>query len=441
VGALGVQAEASVEDSSAANIVAAPHFASIAAKRFGAAGDHTFAPNTFSNTGGSIKIADGGPGGTGKTVTLNATEAVDPLETVATSKSNPFAGRFVVSGAASGAGSPAQAGHAARNSVMVGANGLPALLSGASASATTSSASFGYTFSPSTAGVGSRAEGGRVVAQTAARTANATPAHSATGNFAADGVTFNPHASADHRPLGTSSPEPHTLPRGADSTLGYHYTPISQATAAAAPLLPSASAKDNPGSHAAKPSPTVATVASVPTANGSVFASSIVGSGVSNTPVAAPNGTVKVASSMIDFGTMTYGADNTLYLALQNVGAEGSSLTIEGYTIAGGEASAFGASITPGTVIAAGGTLVVPLIAYGSELGELTSNLTIFTDQGAALGGIGATFTYLLDPLVVGLSVPAPEPASIAIIGMGLAGLSALRRRRKAVATSRTPAL
>ena len=143
-----------------------------------------------------------------------------------------------------------------------------------------------------------------------------------------------------------------------------------------------------------------------------------------------PNGAIGAPSSTINFGTLALGSTETLDLAVQNVGtnANGSLLTIESYSITGTDASSFSVSLTPGSVIDQGGTLIVPITVYASKVGELTSNLTLFTDQGAGLGGAGATFTYFLDPL------STPEPASIAIIGAGLAGLATMRRRRRQIA-------
>jgi hypothetical protein len=162
-------------------------------------------------------------------------------------------------------------------------------------------------------------------------------------------------------------------------------------------------------------------------AAGPVFASSIVGSGVSNTPTPGQQ-------SLVDFGTMTVGQSSTLDLAVQNLSTgtgSGSDLTIEGYTITGADPASFSADITPGTVIPAGGTLLVPLTVVGTGPGDLTSDLTIFTNEGASAGGTGETFNYLLDPLVVaGQSTTAPEPASLAVLGVGIAALAGIRRRR-----------
>ena len=73
--------------------------------------------------------------------------------------------------------------------------------------------------------------------------------------------------------------------------------------------------------------------------------------------------------------------------------------------------------------------MLLPLTVIGSQLGIMTANLTLFTDESAGLGGAGDTFTYLL-------SIRIPEPGSMAVLGAGLAGLACFRRRRRSPAAA-----
>jgi hypothetical protein len=163
--------------------------------------------------------------------------------------------------------------------------------------------------------------------------------------------------------------------------------------------------------------------------SGPIYSSSIVGSGVTNTPTPG-------TESLVDFGTIELNSSHTLELEIQNLatGSGGANdLTIEGYTITGVDPGSFSVeSAIAGTVIPAGGTLLVPLTVVGTGPGDLTSDLTIFTNAGTSSGGAGEAFNYLLDPMVVAgqSGTPAPEPASIALVGVGLAALAGLRRRR-----------
>jgi hypothetical protein len=164
-------------------------------------------------------------------------------------------------------------------------------------------------------------------------------------------------------------------------------------------------------------------------ASGPVYASSVVGSGTVTTPKPG-------TQSLVDFGTIELNSAHTLELAIMNLAkgpnSSASDLTIESYAITGTDPESFSvASLNPGTTIPAGGTLLVPITVVGTGPGDLTSNLTIFTNEGTALGGAGETFNYLLDPMVTnGFSSAAPEPASLAVFGVGLAALAGVRRRR-----------
>jgi hypothetical protein len=162
--------------------------------------------------------------------------------------------------------------------------------------------------------------------------------------------------------------------------------------------------------------------------SGPVYASSIVGSGEISTPQPG-------TQSLVDFGTIALNSSHTVELEIQNLATDhgsASDLTIESFTITGADPGSFGVgSDIAGTVIPAGGTLLLPLTVVGTGPGDLTSNLTIFTNESSALGG--ETFNYLLDPMVVtglGEPPPTPEPASIALVGAGLLALAGVSRRR-----------
>ena len=142
-------------------------------------------------------------------------------------------------------------------------------------------------------------------------------------------------------------------------------------------------------------------------------------------------GSVGAVGATISFGSVGYAKAQTIYLALQNTSTDANggnaNLTIDKFTITGANASQFSVgSLTAGTIITEGSTLLIPVTVIGtSTIGLLNSTLTIFTDVGSSLGGAGDTFTYALTAMSV------PEPASIAVLSAGLAGLAAARRRRR----------
>jgi hypothetical protein len=215
-------------------------------------------------------------------------------------------------------------------------------------------------------------------------------------------------------PVGSSDP---TEPNDQGGVSGAAYIPNSGAS--------------SPGAAGARTRLSKSVAASSP-----IYASSIVGSQTINTLMPG-------TQSLVDFATIELTATHTLELAIMNLakGARSSTsdLVIEGYSITGADPESFSvASLDPGTVIPAGGTLLLPITVVGTGPGDLTSNLTIFTNEGTALGGAGETFNYLLDPMVTnGFSTAASEPASLAVFGIGLAALAGVRRRRRSRSASR----
>jgi hypothetical protein len=219
-----------------------------------------------------------------------------------------------------------------------------------------------------------------------------------------------------------------SLADAATSTLAYTYAPTARGAAVSTTATLAFTDGNSAGTNASQ------TVSSVFLAQGvgpsvtAAYSRTSTGAGsVSLVSTPTANGSVGAASGTISFGSVGYQKSVTIYLALQNTTTDSlaaaslTNLTIESYSIAGA------ASVSVGSVVAQGATLLLPITITDTTAGvyTLNSSLTIFTDESAALGGVGDTFTYSLTALAV------PEPTSLAVLGAGLAGLASMRRRRR----------
>jgi hypothetical protein len=211
------------------------------------------------------------------------------------------------------------------------------------------------------------------------------------------------------------------------TTLGYTFSPVSRGTSGFTTTF-SFSNGNQAGTNLSESVPVSVSAQGV----GPEFQSKL--GLTTNTPTAVAGGATASSGPTINFGSVAYNMTTTLYLELANITSDANGgndaltdLTLKSFTIWGPDASKFSVGLSPGTVVHKGASVFLPISVLSTTLGMLSGSLTIFTDQTASLGGVGDTFTYVLMALV-------PEPTSIAVLGGGLLGLAALRKRRRRTA-------
>ncbi len=211
---------------------------------------------------------------------------------------------------------------------------------------------------------------------------------------------------------------------GSSSTLGFTFTPVSKTTTSVTTTFTLSNGSDDGKNTGGAVTASVSAQGVAPELQ-SKFNS------VVNTATAVAGGATAASGPTICFGSVGYGISTTVYLELANITTDPNggdnkltNLTLNSFTIGGPDASKFSVGLPGGTVITKGGVVYLPVTVLSTTLGALASTLTIFTDQSVALGGVGDTFTYNLTALV-------PEPTSLAVLGGGLLGLAALRRRKQ----------
>ncbi|MBM4040123.1 MAG: choice-of-anchor D domain-containing protein [Planctomycetes bacterium] len=140
----------------------------------------------------------------------------------------------------------------------------------------------------------------------------------------------------------------------------------------------------------------------------------------------------------IDFGAVIIGGNALRPLAVSNATTDPNggnplltALSLLTADITGPDALMFDiAGFTEGMVLNGGDPVSFFDISFSAQGpdGPKSAILTLTTDQGAAFGEEGATFTFNLTGTVFQFNAAIPEPATIALL---LGGLAALARRRR----------
>jgi hypothetical protein len=268
-----------------------------------------------------------------------------------------------------------------------------------------------------------------------AGSATVTVTNTGNGNLAGTGTAYNLNTGSIGLLSGGSVFSPSgsnasslSLTDSSNASLSYLYTPTARGNNSATVAI-AFSNGSNDGTNASQ---TVDQTISG-TGVGPKYKSTLVENPSSggNTPVA------NTGTSDINFGNVALGTTvKDLYIyntttEFNNGTAELTDLTIESATLSD-PASPLTFSI--GTysnyeVTENNGELIIPITLTATGSGSLTDILTITTDMNGAYQGSGDTYYYALNASMISSS--APEPASLLVLGVGLAGLGMARRRRR----------
>lgn len=206
------------------------------------------------------------------------------------------------------------------------------------------------------------------------------------------------------------------------AAFSYTYAPTSHTTADSATVVASFTNGSSAGTNAAQTLTETLSGQGV----GPEFQSKVGTSTYSNSTAV---GHVTVSAGTISTGAYKTGTTTSLKVTLSNISTDAGSasltdLTLESFVLSGANAADFSVvGFTTNTVLAETQSVTVTLDFSGPTVGSYNADLEFTTDEGAALGGSGAVFSYAL-------AASVPEPATIITFGMGLAGMAWSRRRR-----------